>query len=53
MNNFTYHSPTEFIFGRDSEKEAGKSIRKYKGSRALVHYGKHSAEKKQLTCQDA
>lgn len=48
MNNFTFHSPTEFVFGRDTEKKAGELVKKYGGQRVLVHYGTRSAVKSGL-----
>lgn len=48
MNNFTFHSPTEFVFGRDTEKMAGELVKKYGGQRVLVHYGTRSAVKSGL-----
>lgn len=48
MNNFTFHSPTEFVFGRDTEKKAGELVKKYGGQRVLVHYGTGSAVKSGL-----
>ena len=29
MNNFTFYSPTEFVFGKDTEKKTGELIKKY------------------------
>lgn len=43
MDNFQFYSPTEFIFGRDSECETGKYVKKYGGHRVLLHYGGGSA----------
>lgn len=48
MNNFTFHSPTEFVFGRDTEKKVGELVKKYGGQRVLVHYGTRSAVKSGL-----
>ncbi len=39
MDNFTFYSPTCFDFGRDAERHAGALIRRFGGSRALIHYG--------------
>lgn len=39
MQAFTYHSPTEVVFGKDSELKTAKQIRKYGGSRVLIVYG--------------
>ena len=42
-NNFEYFSPTRVIFGKETEKQTGKLIREYGGSRVLVLYGGKSA----------
>ena len=39
MNNFTFYSPTYFAFGKDEENSAGKLVRRFGGSRVLIHYG--------------
>ncbi|SMC77828.1 hypothetical protein SAMN06296952_2723 [Oscillospiraceae bacterium] len=39
MENFTFYSPTKFVFGKGTEKEAGKLIREFGGSKVLIHYG--------------
>ena len=43
MDNFNFYSPTEFVFGRDRENEAGEYVKKYGGSKVLIHYGGGSA----------
>ena len=48
MINFTFHSPTEFVFGRDTEKSAGLLVKKYGGTRVLLVYGGGSAVKSGL-----
>ena len=39
MENFTFYSPTKFVFGKGTENEAGKLIKAFGGSRVLIHYG--------------
>ena len=39
MDNFTFYSPTYFVFGRDEEKAAGRLVKRFGGSRVLIHYG--------------
>lgn len=39
MDNFTFYSPTEFVFGKDTELECGKYVKKYGGTKVLLHYG--------------
>lgn len=48
MENFNFYSPTEFVFGRDREKECGKYVKKFGGSKVLLHYGSSSAKKSGL-----
>lgn len=48
MDNFNFYSPTEFVFGRDRENETGKYVKKYGGTRVLIHYGSGSAVKSGL-----
>jgi len=43
MENFNFYSPTEFVFGKDRENECGKYVKKYGGTKVLVHYGSGSA----------
>lgn len=43
MDNFNFYSPTEFVFGKDRENEVGKYVKKFGGSRVLVHFGSGSA----------
>ncbi len=39
MNNFNFYSPTYFEFGRETENKAGMLVKKFGGSKVLVHYG--------------
>ncbi len=48
MENFNFYSPTEFVFGKESELKAGEMVKKYGGSRVLVHFGSNSAKKSGL-----
>ena len=43
MDNFTFYSPTYFAFGKDTEAQAGQLVRRFGGSRVLIHYGGGSA----------
>lgn len=43
MNNFTYQTPTRYLFGRDTEKEVGKETVKIGCKRIMLVYGGHSA----------
>lgn len=42
MNNFTYYSPTEFVFGRGAEEGVGAKAVEHGFKRALLVYGKGS-----------
>ena len=48
MNNFQFYSPTEFVFGKGTENEAGFYVKKHGGSKVLLHYGGGSAERSGL-----
>ncbi len=48
MDNFNFYSPTEFIFGKEREIEVGKYVKKYGGTRVLIHYGSGSVIKSGL-----
>lgn len=39
MNDFTFYSPTYFAFGKDTESEAGAYVRRFGGTRVMIHYG--------------
>lgn len=39
MNHFTYWSPTEVVFGKDTECEIAKYVKKYGGSKVFIVYG--------------
>ncbi len=48
MNNFNFYSPTYFAFGKDKEAEAGALVKRFGGSRVLLHFGGQSAKKSGL-----
>lgn len=48
MDNFSFYSPTQFVFGKGMENQVGELVKKYGGSRVLVHYGSGSAVKSGL-----
>lgn len=48
MNNFSFYSPTEFVFGKGTETACGKYVKKYGGSKVLIHYGSGSVIKSGL-----
>lgn len=48
MQNFKYYAPTQVVFGRDTEKQVAELVKKYGGSRVLLHYSGQSAVKSGL-----
>lgn len=43
MENFNFYSPTEFVFGKGRTSEAGHFVKKYGGTKVLIHFGGGSA----------
>ena len=39
MQNFYFYSPTAFAFGKDTENEAGALVKRFGGTKVLIHYG--------------
>ena len=39
MENFTFYSPTYFAFGTEQETNTGKYVKRFGGSKVLIHYG--------------
>ena len=48
MQSFTYHSPTEIIFGRGAENAVAEKLRAFGTSRVLILYGGGSVERSGL-----
>ena len=48
MDNFTFYSPTYFAFGKDMEQEAGNLVKRFGGTKVLIHYGGGSVVKSGL-----
>ena len=48
MENFTFYSPTFFVFGKESENQTGEYVKKFGGSKVLIHFGGQSAKKSGL-----
>ncbi len=48
MDNFTFYSPTKFVFGKEMEAQAGALVKEFGGSKVLLHFGGKSAEKSGL-----
>jgi alcohol dehydrogenase len=39
MNNFVFYSPTYFVFGKEQENNTGKYVKRFGGSKVLIHFG--------------
>lgn len=39
MNNFNFYTPTEFVFGKNTEIQTGTLIKAHRGSKVLIVYG--------------
>ena len=39
MNNFEFYSPTCFVFGKETENKAGAYVKRFGGTKVLIHYG--------------
>ncbi|MGL5512990.1 MAG: iron-containing alcohol dehydrogenase, partial [Sporomusa sp.] len=48
MNNFTFYTPTYFVFGKGTEQSAGQYVKQFGGSKVLIHYGSGSVVKSGL-----
>ena len=51
MENFRFYSPTEFIFGRDTQKETGKALRRYGASKVMIVFGSDRISKSGLLAE--
>ena len=48
MKNFEFFAPTCFVFGKDTENKAGEYVKKFGGTKVLIHYGGGSVVKSGL-----
>ncbi|MCI1648290.1 MAG: iron-containing alcohol dehydrogenase [Bacteroides sp.] len=48
MNNFIFHSPTEFIFGKATEMQVGALAKKYSARKVMIVYGGGSVQRSGL-----
>lgn len=48
MIDFNYYAPTQVVFGKDSESQTGSLVKKYGGTKVLLHYGGQSAQRSGL-----
>ncbi len=51
MQNFIQYSPTEIIFGKETQHQVGAQVKKWGGTKALIVYGGGSAVKSGLLGQ--
>ena len=48
MNDFNFYSPTQVVFGRQSEEQVAALVKRWGGTKVLVHYGGGSARRSGL-----
>ena len=48
MKDFNFYAPTEVVFGEQSEEQVAALVKKYGGTKVLVHYGGQSAKRSGL-----
>ena len=48
MNNFSFYSPTYFLFGKGQENNTGECVKRFGGTKLLIHYGGGSVIKSGL-----
>ena len=51
MQNFVQYTPTEILFGKDTQHEAGKEVKKWGGNRVFLVYGGGSVKRSGLLQQ--
>ena len=39
MENFNFYAPTYFAFGKDRENDCGELVKRFGGTKVLIHYG--------------
>lgn len=45
MDNFKFYAPTYFCLGKDSESNIGELVKRFGGTKVLIHYGGGSIKK--------
>ena len=45
MENFNFYSPTEFVFGKDTEHKVGRLLKQHGAKKVFIHYGGGSVKK--------
>ena len=48
MKDFNFYAPTEIVFGRQAEEQVAMLVKRYGGSKVLVHFGGQSAKRSGL-----
>ncbi|MBQ4351985.1 MAG: iron-containing alcohol dehydrogenase [Prevotella sp.] len=48
MKDFNFYSPTQVVFGKSAEEQLAALVKRYGGTRVLVHYGGGSARRSGL-----
>lgn len=48
MQDFRFYSPTYFSFGKGGEKDTGELVKRFGGTKVLIHYGGGSVKKNGL-----
>ena len=48
MENFKYYAPTQVLFGKGVEEQAGELVRQFGGTKVLLHYGGGSVKRSGL-----
>ena len=48
MRDFNFYAPTQVVFGKESEEKVAALVKKYGGTKILVHYGGGSAKRSGL-----
>ena len=48
MDQFIQYTPTEVVFGKETENQAGAEVKKWGGTKVLVVYGGGSAKRSGL-----
>ena len=43
IKDFNFYAPTQVVFGKNAEEKLPELIKKYGGTKVLVHYGGQSA----------
>ena len=51
MDQFIQYTPTEILFGENTQAEVGKEVKKWGGSRVFIVYGGGSVKKSGLLAQ--